>query len=85
MPVIERRRLARRQQPIVLQHVQRQRPGLVRMQHDARAGDAVDRRVDALRRQLDHAVAFERRARFVEHDHVARARLDQCRPKGRIR
>src|SRR5262245_42419153 len=45
------------------------------MHHDLRAADPVDRRVDALRRELDHAFAFERLAGLVEHDHVARARL----------
>jgi hypothetical protein len=35
----------------------------------------VDRRVYAQRGQLDVAFALERFARFVEHDHVARARL----------
>ncbi len=47
----------------------------MRVHHDARAADAMDRRVDALRRQLDHALAFERPARLVEHDQVAHARL----------
>ncbi len=35
----------------------------------------MDRRVDALRRELDHALAVERRAGLVEHDHVAGPRL----------
>jgi hypothetical protein len=43
------RSLIRRQQAVVLQHVERKRPGLMRVQHYAYTGDAVDRRVDALR------------------------------------
>jgi hypothetical protein len=80
--VKERRGLARRQQPVVLQHVERQRPGLVGVHHHARAADAMDRRVDALRGELDHALAFERLAGLVEHDHVARARLGPVQAEG---
>ena len=80
--VEKRRRLARRQQAVVLQHIERDRPRLVRVQHDASAADAMDRRVDALRRQFDHAFALERRARLVEHDHVARARLRPMQAEG---
>ena len=75
MAVEECGRLARWHQAVVLQHVERHRPGLVRVQHHARTADAVDGRVDALRRQLDHALALERLPRFVEHDQVARARF----------
>src|SRR5262245_54158583 len=73
--VEKRRGLARRDKPIVLQHVEGERPGLMRVHDYTRTADAVDRRVNALRRELDHAVAFQRASRFVEDDHVARARL----------
>ena len=52
------------------------------VQHHARTGDAVDRRVDALRRKLDHAFTLQRRARLVEHDHVARPRLRPVQAEG---
>jgi hypothetical protein len=42
----------------------------------------MDRRVDALRRQLDHALAFERLPRLVEHDQVARTRLRPVQAEG---
>jgi len=43
----EGRRLRRGQQAVVVQHVQRRGPGLVGVQHDGRAGEAVHRRMDA--------------------------------------
>ncbi len=51
------------------------------MQHDARAGQAMDGRVDALRGALDVAGAFERSARFVPYDHVARTRFGPVQPE----
>ncbi|MNC86871.1 hypothetical protein D3C83_25570 [compost metagenome] len=38
--------------------------------------------MDALRRELDDALAFERPAGLVEHDHVARARLRPVQAEG---
>src|SRR5688500_14485778 len=52
--------------------------------HDhPRAADAMHRRVNALRRALDRAVAFERASRFIEHHHVARARLRPVQAEGK--
>ena len=82
MAVEERRRLVGGQQAIVLQHVESEHPRLVRVQDDANAADAVDRRVDALRRKLHHAFALERRTRFVEDDHVARPGLRPMQAEG---
>ena len=73
--VEERRRLARRQEAVVGQHVERGGPGLVGVEDDARAGDPVDRRMDALRRELERSLALEDAAGLVEHDQVAGARL----------
>ena len=73
--VEERRVLARRNQAVVFEHVERQRPVLMRMQYHAAAADAVDRRVNALRGEFDDTVAFEGLAALVENDHVAGARL----------
>jgi hypothetical protein len=81
LAVEERRRLARRQQPVVGQHVERGRPRLVRVQDDARTGDAVDRRMDALRRQLERSFALEDAAGLVEHDQVAGARFRPVQPE----
>ena len=41
-----------------LEHVQSKRPGLVRVQHDACAREAMNRAVNALRRELDHSYNF---------------------------
>ena len=69
-------RLAGRQQPVVLQHVQRHGPGLMGVQHGACAGDAVDRRVDALGRQFERiGVASRHMAVLVEDHELARACL----------
>jgi hypothetical protein len=75
LAVEERRRLRRRQQAVVLQGVEREGPRLVRVQHDGGAGEAVDRRVDAVRRALDRARALDRPAVVVVDHEVARARL----------
>jgi hypothetical protein len=75
LAVEERRRLARGQQAVVVEHVERHRPRLVGVQDHARAGDAVDRRVDALRRELERAAALEHAALLVEDDQLARARF----------
>ena len=69
------RGLAGRYQAVVLQHVERQGPVLVGVKHDAPAGNAVNRSMDALRRKFDEAFALERVPGFVENDQVAGARL----------
>jgi hypothetical protein len=51
------------------------------MHHDPRAAEAMHRGMDAERRALDLAFALERRARFVEHDHVARPRFRPMQPE----
>jgi hypothetical protein len=71
----EGRRLGCRKQPVVLEHVQRQRPGLVSVQHHTGAADTVNWRVYTAGGKLDHAVAFQCFTAFIEHDHVAGARF----------
>src|ERR1043165_10009156 len=80
--VNDRGGLARGDEPIVLEHVEGKRPGLMRMEDYTRTADAMDRRVNALRRELDHSVALQRPSRFVEHDQVARACLGPVQDEG---
>ena len=80
--VVERCRLVGGQQAVVLQHVERHGPRLVRVHDHARPGDAVDRRVDAAGGELDDAITFERLAVLVEHDHVARPGLGPVEAEG---
>jgi 5'-3' exonuclease len=77
LAVEEGRGLAGRHQPVVGQHVERHRPGLVGVQHDARAGQAVDRRMDALGREFQRVRvgAVEHLPLLVEDDQVAGARF----------
>ena len=53
------------------------------MEHYTYTADAVDRRMDALRRQLDHAFALERATGFVKDDHVARPGLRPMQAEGK--
>src|SRR5438552_2039052 len=74
--------LVGRHQTIILEHVQRQCPRLVRVQHHPCAADSMDRCMYALRRQLDNTLALERLPCLIEYDHVARPRLRPVQAEG---
>ena len=82
-PIVKKSRgLARRQESVIDQHIERERPILVGVQDHVGPGNPVNGCVDTLGRQLHNAVALDGLARLVENDHVACARFGPVPPKG---